>query len=176
MVISPFLFYIFAGLALGCATLVVLKKNPVASAFNLIMVLFAIAAIYALMGAHLIAGLQVLVSAGAVMVLFIFVIMLLNADTPSFDFARSHLLIKALGTILLATIFGLFIWIFKNAAPIEPKGPFSLDAVAQSGGNSKVLAKLMFSDYILPFELTSVLLLTAIVGVVAIAMRKKRTE
>src|SRR3954454_15123932 len=85
MDISPVFFYLFAGMAVACALLVILKRNPVASAFSLVLVFFSFGAIYALLGAHLVAALQVLVYAGAIMVLFIFVIMLLNADTPSFD-------------------------------------------------------------------------------------------
>src|SRR3954464_15306195 len=90
MNISPFFFYLFAGFAIACSLLVILKKNPVASAFSLVLVFFSFAAIYAMLDAHLIAALQILVYAGAIMVLFIFVIMLLNQDTPSFDLGRSH--------------------------------------------------------------------------------------
>ncbi len=94
MEISPIIFYFFAGLAIACSMLVILKKNPVSSAFSLVMVFFSFAGIYAILDAHLIAALQVFVYAGAVMVLFIFVIMLLNADVPSFDLGRSHLLLR----------------------------------------------------------------------------------
>src|ERR1700759_560171 len=96
MDISPFFFYLFGGLAIACALLVILKKNPVPSALSLVLVFFAFAGIYALLDAHLIAALQVLVYAGAIMVLFIFVIMLLNADAPSFDLGRSHIALRAL--------------------------------------------------------------------------------
>src|ERR1700690_2858001 len=108
MVISPFFFYAFAGLAIACSLLVVFKKNPVGSAFSLVLVFFAFAGIYALLDAHLIAALQVLVYAGAIMVLVLFVIMLLNADVPSFDLARSHIALRGAavaGTLLLLAIF-----------------------------------------------------------------------
>ena len=97
--ISPVLFLPLRALAIACSLLVVLKKNPVASAFSLVLVFFAFAGIYALLDAHLVAALQVLVYAGAIMVLFIFVIMLLNADTPSFDLGRSHIAIKVAAAI-----------------------------------------------------------------------------
>src|SRR6188472_859873 len=100
MQINPVFFYLFAGLAIACALLVILKKNPVASAFSLVLVFFSFAGIYALLNAHLIAALQVLVYAGAIMVLFIFVIMLLNADVPSFDMGRSHLGVRILAGVL----------------------------------------------------------------------------
>src|SRR6478672_11191391 len=103
MDISPFFFYLFAGLAIGFSLLVILKKNPVASAFSLVLVFFAFAGIYALEDAHLIAALQILVYAGAIMVLFIFVIMLLNADEPSFDLGRTHVGLRAAsGALALA--------------------------------------------------------------------------
>src|SRR6476660_2870032 len=94
MDISPVFFYLFAGLAVACSMMVILKKNPVASAFSLVLVFFAFAGIYALLDAHLIAALQIFVYAGAIMVLFIFVIMLLNSDVPSFDLGRSHIVFR----------------------------------------------------------------------------------
>src|SRR6476469_8798287 len=108
MDISPVFFYLFAGLAIACSLLVILKKNPVASAFSLVLVFFAFAGIYALLDAHLIAALQVLVYAGAIMVLFIFVIMLLNADVPSFDLGRSHLLLRIASGIGVLALLATF--------------------------------------------------------------------
>jgi NADH-quinone oxidoreductase subunit J len=175
--INPFAFYAFAGLAIGFSLLVVFKKNPVSSAFSLVVVFFAFAAIYAMFNAHLLAALQVLVYAGAIMVLFIFVIMLLNADAPSFDMGRAHPVIKVSAGAACVVLFCLFVWAFKKSGlGLVPQGPFSAEAVEASGGNSKVIAQLMFSKYILPFELTSVLLLGAIVGAVAIAKRKPQSK
>jgi NADH-quinone oxidoreductase subunit J len=172
MDISPVFFYLFSGLAIACSLLVVFKKSPVASAFSLVMVFFAFAGIYASLDAHLIAALQIFVYAGAIMVLFIFVIMLLNADVPSFDLGRSHLFVRvAAGTLTLA-ILGIFIWAFKESPQLAPLGEFTVERIEASGGNTQVLSELMFSEYILPFELTSVLLLAAIVGAVALAKRK----
>ena len=172
MDISPVFFYFFAGLALACSLLVILKKNPVASAFSLVLVFFAFAGIYALLDAHLIAALQVLVYAGAIMVLFIFVIMLLNADQPSFDLARTHLGVRITGMIVSVILFAMFVWVFKNSTPLAPVSNFTPEAIEKAGGNTQVLSELMFSQDIIPFELTSVLLLAAIVGAVAIAKRK----
>src|SRR6186713_3124192 len=114
MDISPVFFYFFGGLAIACSMMVVLKKNPVASAFSLVLVFFSFAGIYALLDAHLIAALQVLVYAGAIMVLFVFVIMLLNADIPSFDMGRSHVGLRAIAGVLSALLFAVFVWAFKN--------------------------------------------------------------
>lgn len=172
MNISPFFFYLFASLAIACSLLVVLKKNPVASAFSLVMVFFSFAAIYALLDAHLIAALQVLVYAGAIMVLFIFVIMLLNADVPSFDLGRSHYAQRFVVGAACLALFAIFVWVFKEHSATAPVGEFTAEKIEAAGGNTRVVSRLMFSEYILPFELTSVLLLGAIIGTVAIAKRK----
>jgi NADH-quinone oxidoreductase subunit J len=172
MDISPVFFYLFAGLAIACSLMVVFKRNPVASAFSLVLVFFAFAGIYALLDAHLIATLQVLVYAGAIMVLFIFVIMLLNADLPSFDLARSHAVAKVASLAGCLALLAAFVWAFKNTTFHAPIANFTPDNVEAAGGNTRVVSELMFSDYILPFELTSVLLLGAIVAAVAMAKRK----
>ncbi len=172
MDISPFGFYVFAGLAIACSLMVVFKTNPVANAFSLVLVFTAFAGIYANLGAHLVAALQILVYAGAIMVLFIFVIMLLNADEPSFDLKRSHPVMKIFVVGFCSFLLGLFIWAQHRSGTQAPKpGLFTVQAIETAGGNSKVLSQLMFSKYILPFELTSILLLAGIVGAVAIAKR-----
>ncbi len=172
MTIHPIFFYVFASLAIGFALNVILKKNPVSSAFSLVMVFFCFAGIYAAMNAHLIAALQVLVYAGAVMVLFIFVIMLLKADTQSFDMVRSNGAIRAAAAVGCAALLGLMVYVFKESPRNAPKGLFTQEAIEAAGGNTRVISELMFSEYILPFELTSALIMTGIVGAVAIAKRK----
>jgi NADH-quinone oxidoreductase subunit J len=172
MDINPAFFLIFAGLAIACSLMVVLKRNPVASAFNLVVVFFAFAGIYGMLGAHLVAALQVLVYAGAIMVLFVFVIMLLNSDVPSFDLGRTHIGLKVGGAAASAALFALFVKAFQMSGKPAIEGVATPQAIEAAGGNTKVLSEMMFSGYILPFELTSVLLLGAIVGAVAIAKRK----
>ena len=172
MEISPIIFYFFAGLAIACSMLVILKKNPVSSAFSLVMVFFSFAGIYAILDAHLIAALQVFVYAGAVMVLFIFVIMLLNADVPSFDLGRSHLLLRIFSGVLCFFAFSICVYAFKESSQMIVQGDFTPERIEAAEGNTQVLSELLFSEYILPFELTSVLLLASIIGAVAIAKRK----
>ena len=172
MDISPVLFYVFASVALACALMVVLRSNPVTCAFNLVLVFFSFAAIYAMLGAHLLAALQIMVYAGAVMVLFIFVIMLLRADAPSLDMGRTSKGVKIFATACGATLLAFLVWMFRNSYLQTARGPFSPEILREAGGNTQVISELMFSKYILPFELTSILLLAAIVAVVAIAMRK----
>lgn len=171
MDISPVFFYIFAGTAVGFSLLTVFKKNPVSSAFSLVMVFFSFAGIYALLGAHLVAALQVLVYTGAIMVLFIFVIMLLNADAPSFDLGRSHLGLRVAALSGIGLLLAAFIWAFRQSGTFAPRGEHTPEKIAEAGGNTQVLSELLFSEYILPFELTSVLLMAGIVCAVAIAKR-----
>jgi len=172
MDISPVFFYLCAGTAIAFSLLVVLKKNPVASAFSLVMVFFAFAGIYAMLDAHLIAALQVLVYAGAIMVLFVFVIMLLNVDLPSLDFGRAHFALKSGAAVMGVLLLGTLVWALKESPLPTIRGTHTLEAIANAGGNTRVVSQLMFSEYILPFELTSVLLLAGIVGAVAMAKRK----
>jgi NADH-quinone oxidoreductase subunit J len=173
MDINSLVFYLFSGLAIGFALNVILQKNPVSSAFSLVMVFFAFAGIYACLQAHLIAAIQILVYAGAIMVLFVFVIMLLNEDTPSVDLIKGSKTLRIL-SISVSVVFAFsLIYMFKNATPTQASGPFTVTAIQEGGGNTRVISQLMFSEYLLPFELTSVLLLTAVIGAVAIAKRKQ---
>jgi NADH-quinone oxidoreductase subunit J len=174
MELSPLFFYAFATLAIAFSLLTIIKKNPVASAFSLVMVFFSFAGIYAMLGAHLIAALQILVYAGAIMVLFIFVIMLLNADAPSLDMGRTPLWLGAGAALLGLALFGAMVVSFKNSAITGTHGNLPEAQVSALGGNTQVISELMFSEYILPFELTSVLLLVGIVGAVAIAKRHQQ--
>jgi len=172
MGISPEAFFLLAGVTIACSLAVILLKNPVSSAFSLVLALFCFAGMYALMQAHLMAVLQVLVYTGAITVLFVFVIMLLNADVPSFDLGRASLPLRVAVGAFGVVGFGTFVWVFRGIETAPPKGQFSEEAIRAAGGNARVLSELMFSDYILPFELTSILLLSAIVGSVAIALRR----
>jgi NADH-quinone oxidoreductase subunit J len=173
---NPVFFYLFAGGAIAASLFTIFKRNPVTSAFSLVLAFFCFAAIYAMMGAHLLAALQVLVYAGAVMVLFVFVIMLLNADTPSFDLASKSSPFRFTATIVLSLIgCASLIRVFHALPAISPTGQHSDAAIEAGGGNSRVISELMFTDWLLPFELTSVLLLAALVGIVVIALRRKKT-
>lgn len=173
MEMNPVLFFVFCGAAIAFSLFVILKKNPVASAFSLVMVFFCFAGIYGALAAHLIAALQILVYAGAIMVLFIFVIMLLNADEPTFDVKRAHPIVKTFAGVAGILLFGIFAYVFKKSGLEITHGGFSNQQVDAMGGNSRVISQLMFSKYLLPFELTSVLLLAGIVGAIAIAKRKQ---
>lgn len=164
-------FYVFSGIGLLFALLVVLGKNPISSAFSLVVVFFCVAADYALLHAHFVAAIQILVYAGAIMVLFVFVIMLLNADIRNLDLGRSRVFQGGAAALCL-TLLSMFAWCILRGATSPVRTGLTPEKVDSLGGNVQVISELMFSDYILPFELTSILLLVGIVGSVALAKRK----
>ncbi len=166
-------FYVFAALGSLLALRVVTSRNPISGAFSLVLTFFCMAAIYALMEAHFLAAIQILVYAGAVMVLFVFVIMLLNADATAGDFGRGFFG-RFFALAVLGALIAGFNLALRHGTVFPTPGLFTLERVKELGGNSRALSELMFSDYILPFELTSVLLLVGIVGSVALAKRAKR--
>jgi len=165
-------FYLFATIGLFFALFgVVLGKNPISSAFSLVVVFFCVAANYVLMQAHFLGAVQILVYAGAIMVLFVFVIMLLNADTKNLDLGKSKIFQGGAAALCLI-LFAMFVWAVRHGATAKPISGLTAERIDALGGNVQVISQLMFSDYILPFELTSILLLVGIVGSVALAKRK----
>jgi NADH-quinone oxidoreductase subunit J len=165
-------FFIFSSIAILGSLMVVFKKNPVASAFALVAVFFSFAGLYALMSAHLVAALQILVYTGAIMVLFVFVIMLLNQDQPVEDLKSSSLIFKITSGAGVLVLVYAFVRVSLLARGIEPKGSMTDEKVIEQGGNVKLIAESLFSDHVLSFELTSFLLLGAIVATIALAKRK----
>jgi NADH-quinone oxidoreductase subunit J len=159
------LFYIFAILAVIAALGVILQRTPVYSALSLIVVLCSLAVVYLLLGAEFVAVIQVIVYAGAIMVLFVLVIMLLNArqETPS---ERSRLA-RWLGPPLLAVFLGEILFAIWKQFPVEG----SLAAPAISGGPAAI-GSLLFRNYVLPFEVTSILILVAVLGAVVLAKKR----
>ena len=164
------LFIILAVVTVITAILVIVQRNPVASAIYLIMTLFSLAGIYLLLNAPFIAVIQVLVYAGAIMVLFLFVIMLLNLEKEKRLITR-HRLQKVLGVFLGIILLVLIGMIFNSVLLEGSKGKFPPEKVAALG-NTEVVARLLFTDYLLPFEITSVLLLVAIIGAIVLAKRQ----
>jgi len=159
------LFWIFAAATAGGAMGVIAAKNPITSAMSLVATFFFLAGIYVLLWAHTIAVLQVLVYAGAIMVLFLFVIMLLSlTDTglkgPRLTASRIAGGVAAAG--LLAVL-----WMSIARYPADP--PMNLGPRAATFGTVGEVGKLLYSTYLLPFEAVSLLLLVAIVGAVVVA-------
>ncbi len=163
------LFYIFAVLTIAAALVVVSHKNPITSAISLVLVLFSTAVLFVLLSAPFVAVIQVLVYAGAIMVLFLFTVMFLNLRENALSFDTGRLLPKFVVLALILMVTGVISHtIFKSSPSIG-----SLSATPPEGfGSVKGVSTLLFTDYILPFELTSILILVAILGVVTIALRR----
>lgn len=163
MLFTPLVFWSFALLALLGALGVLFAKNPIHAALALILVLLSTAGLYGLQNASFVAIMQVLVYAGAIMVLFVFVIMLLNVQREEL-ILRRHAVKKAIAAVLALGIgAGLITQLL--AVTITPKGR------GGEFGSLENIGAQLFSGYMLPFELLSLVLLVAIVGAVMIAKK-----
>lgn len=162
-------FSILALIGLTSAIMLILQKNPVYSALLLILHFLALAGLYLLLNAQFIAVLQILVYAGAIMVLFVFVIMLLNLQNEEAlkdPFNLKRIIATILGVILLLQ-FGVFFFIkAKYDLDIQPS-PNSIEA-----GSVKKIGELLFTTYLIPFEVTSFVLLVGIIAAIVLAKRK----
>jgi NADH-quinone oxidoreductase subunit J len=168
MPITPdvILFVVFALIAVASAINVVVQTHPISSALSLVGVMGSLAILYLLLGAEFIAAAQVIVYAGAVMVLFIFVIMLLNAGTESKK-GRSFM-VQLLGVPLLVALLGLVAFFVQRIYPARETVHFG----GFTGGSAQDIGHALFTTYLLPFEVTSVLILIAIIGAVVLARKE----
>jgi NADH-quinone oxidoreductase subunit J len=160
------LFILFGGLAIGCAVSMVVQRNPLYSAISLIGVFISLASLYVMLAAPFIAAVQIIVYAGAIMVLVVFVIMLLNVEEEERRRVRLKFLVPtalALAAVLIAE--AAFIFYFVGATP-SPQDPGTSDV-----GLTASIGTGLFTKYLLPFEITSILLLMAIVGAMTLARR-----
>jgi NADH-quinone oxidoreductase subunit J len=160
------LFLVFAAIAVVCAINLVLQRHPISSALSLIGVMGALAALYLLLGGEFIAMAQLIVYAGAIMVLFVFVIMLLNAGTE----VKAHrkLWVKYAGLPLLAGLGGVVGYIVHQGY----NGTETVRFGVFTHGNAQEIGSKLFKEYLLPFEITSVLVLIAIVGAIVLAQKE----
>ncbi len=157
------LFYFFAALTLVCGALIILNRNPINSAMFLVLSIASMAGLFVLLHAFFLAAVQVLVYAGAVMVLFLFVIMLL--DLKEEDRRKFNLFGIITGVISVAAIA------YISFAAIR-SGSASVSRTASDiEGGTLPLGKLLFTNYLLPFEILSVLLLVAMVGVILLSKK-----
>lgn len=169
------LFILFAGLAIGCGLAVVVQRNPLYSAISLIGVFISLACLYVMLAAPFIAAVQVIVYAGAIMVLVVFVIMLLNVEEEEHKRPRLRFLVPtaiALSAILIAEVAFILTTVQEfRVTPTEN---------ATDVGLTHSIGSQLFTRYLLPFEITSILLLMAIVGAMTLARRgkllRKQTE
>ena len=165
------LFYLFAGVAIGGAMGVVLAKSPVGSLLFMVTTLAAMAGTFVLLEAHFLAAIQIIVYAGAIMVLFLFVIMLLNLghdyrkDLKGGAFAILSFGVIGLMAGLLARQLGM-----SGSAP--GPGAAAIDAAMAEHGALGAIAEPLYTTYVVPFEITGILLLVAIVGALVLAKRE----
>lgn len=169
---SFFAFIIFSTIAILGSLMVILQKTPVSSAFSLVLVFFSFAGLYAIIGAHFIAALQILVYTGAIMVLFVFVIMLLGQDEATTDLKDSSLLFKGITTLGAFGLLSVLLQATLSSKNMIGKGIYTEEKIIESGGNLRAIAETLFRDYVFHFELVSFLILGAIVATVALAKRK----
>jgi NADH-quinone oxidoreductase subunit J len=156
-------FFIIAAVAVGSALGLLLKKNPIHGALFLVVNLGAVAALYLMLGAEFLAAAQVIVYAGAIMVLFVFAIMVLipGKEETTADPRRRY---RVLAVPVGAALFLELIVIVARRTPASGAPPVQ--------GTAETIGRVLFTQYLLPFELTSVLLLAAMVGVLLLAKRR----
>jgi len=168
------LFLLFAILAAGGGIMMIASRNPVASLMYLVLTFFALSGIFVMLDAHFLAAVQIIVYAGAIMVLFLFVIMLLNLGHREEIDMRSHLtrlVALVVGSSLFAVVAALVLQGEKSSLASE-EGTVVMEAILRSRGAVGAVAEPLFTSYLVPFELTSLLLLVAIVGAIVLARRR----
>jgi NADH-quinone oxidoreductase subunit J len=162
------IFLLFAALALGSALMVVAHKSPVYATLSLVLTLVSTAVLFVLLGAPFVGALQVLVYAGAIVVLFLFVIMLLNLQKDeAVAGPGAQLWVALLGAVVFLGLLGLAFW--RGGFPAVP--PLTERSVSLKG-----LAADLFGEYLLPFEIVGLLLLVAVIGATVAARRPMAPE
>ncbi|MEJ2482303.1 MAG: NADH-quinone oxidoreductase subunit J [Gemmatimonadota bacterium] len=171
---ESFFFLFFAVMAAAGAIMMIASRNPVSSLMYLVLAFFALSGIFVLLDAHFLAAVQVIVYAGAIMVLFLFVIMLLNLGHREDIDMRGHvarLVALVAGSALFAAVAALVFRGDRTTLAGE-ESRLAVEAMVRSRGAVGALAEPLFTSYLVPFELTSLLLLVAIVGAIVLARRR----
>lgn len=171
---NPVLFAICL-VALLCGLVILLARNTLTCALALLGVLLATAGIYGMLGEHMVATLQLIVYAGAIMVLFVFSIMLLNIKEEHNEVSLTSP-VFLVGILCASLVAGVLVWAVSLHMDHDlfgkVLGPYTLARIAELGGNGRVLSHALFSEYYIAFEAVSIALLTAIVGAVVLAKRR----
>ncbi len=174
MIIAAVFFYLFAAVLLGSATMVVLSRNPVHSVLFLILAFFNAAALFLIAGAEFLAMILVIVYVGAVAVLFLFVVMMLDVDFAQLrgGFQRYLPVGATVGVVLfveLVLVFGS--WQLAPEAVTLRRSPTPVDLA-----NTEALGRLIYTDYILLFQLAGLVLLVAMIGAIVLTLRDRKTS
>jgi NADH-quinone oxidoreductase subunit J len=167
--LDTILFYFFACATLASSIAVVVNRNPIASIVALVLTLFTTSVLYIMLSAQFVAVIQVLVYAGAIIVLFMFTVMFLILRDESLNFDAQNVPLKVSLTLAVLLITGMFVQniVIANSNP----GKLASLSVSEDFGSIEQVGTSIFTEYILPFELTSVLILIAIIGVIVISKR-----
>jgi len=173
MTITDFLFFAFAGVVIASALGVVASKNPVHSALFLVLTFFSCSAVWLLLEAEFLAITLVLVYVGAVMVLFLFVVMMLDINLT--QMRQGFVRYLPIGALVALVMVAQMVWVVGPVGPDVFSGEQLDQAVAQSAdySNTKALGKVLYTDYVFPFEDAAVILLVAIVAAIALTMRRR---
>ncbi len=159
-----YVFYILAAISIVCALMMVVSKNPIHSVLFLIATFFSIAGHFVILNAHFLAIVQIIVYTGAIMVLFLYVIMLLNLNKSTES--SKPTLVKIAAVVSAGLLFLVMLASFKESVDLK------IVDTADGLGSVKNLGKVLFSEYLLPFEASSVLFLSAMAGSVLLAKKK----
>ena len=167
---EAYLFYIMAAVCVVAAVYLIFEKNPVFNALYLIQIMVSIAVLYILLEAQFIAAVQIIVYAGAIMVLFLFVIMLLNLNVK--EESKDALPFQKIPAIFMGVVLFATIGMVLKSELLQGKHGEYTTANVNNIGNTKLIGNLLFTDYLLPFEITSILLFVAAIGAIMLAKRK----
>lgn len=170
--IESLLFIIMSLITIVCALCVVFQKNPIYSAVFLIQTMVSLAVLYVLLHAQFVAAVQVMVYAGAIMVIFVFVIMLLNLNKEDIEGDRDKLVTQKPAAITLGIALVLMIGIIMARTVFQgAKGEYPPEVINQVG-STQLVGKMLFTKYVLPFEIASILLFAAIIGAIVLAKKQ----
>ena len=173
MPLDNVVFWVFAPISVGSALAMLFQRNAVHAALFLIINFFTIAVFYLVLGAPFLFAVQIIVYAGAIMVLFLFVIMLLGVDSSESLVER----LKGQRTVAIVLGTGLALELFfaiRAGIGFSAKAPANFDQAVNTGGNTAALSRVLFRQYFFPFEATSVLLIVAAIAVMVLASRQRR--
>ncbi|MEX2204182.1 MAG: NADH-quinone oxidoreductase subunit J, partial [Actinomycetota bacterium] len=171
MPLDNVVFWVFAPISVASAIAMLLQRNAVHAALFLIVNFFTISVFYLVLGASFLFAVQIIVYAGAIMVLFLFVLMLLGVDRdePLIERLKGQ---RPMAVLLGAGIFLELFFAIRAGIGFATKAPAGFDETVNRGGNAAALARVLFRDYFFPFEVTSILLIIAAVAVMVLASRQ----
>ena len=169
-VATPFFFYLLSAIAILSALAVITRRNPVHSAVSLIFTLLSVAGLYLMLYAPFVAGVQIILYVGGIVVLFLFVIMLVNLERASHEHQFNSQWV--VGLIAAGVLAALFVFVYLKADALNDSVLARAPIALQEGMNTQQVGLMLYGQYMFPFEIASLLLLVAIIG--AVVMAKKR--